>query len=214
MSGHHFFCAEWRRLRKVVPIEEDLLYEFVFAAPSWEHVLVDSSLLEASRTSSITSEKLSRVMEREVHAEGAPSAGSVHQLAEDRHPGRKAPDAAVVPHRRGGSPGHPPCDQFHRFHKALRGTESGPLTSTPELVQLWPMLFKNPLHPLANLPESLGAASHRQSHQCRTEFVIEIRKRLHAANLFHSDAQNVEHPGGECEDLFEVLLQLSDALCV
>lgn len=73
------------------------------------------------------------------------------------------------------------------------------------------MLFQNPLHPLANLPEVLG----------RSDFVIEMQKRLHAANLFHDDAQKVEYPGGagqfegeslfsveECEDLFEVLLQL------
>jgi len=73
------------------------------------------------------------------------------------------------------------------------------------------MLFKNQEHPLANLPEALG----------RMDFVAEMRKRLHPKGLFRVDAEMTEDPGGagqgegdsmfsveECEDLFEVLLQL------
>ncbi|CAE7031403.1 p2xD [Symbiodinium natans] len=43
MPGHHhFFCAEWRRLRKVVVIEDELLFDLVAGAPSPEEVVLDA----------------------------------------------------------------------------------------------------------------------------------------------------------------------------
>ncbi|CAE7523188.1 unnamed protein product [Symbiodinium necroappetens] len=75
-----------------------------------------------------------------------------------------------------------------------------------------PMLFINEQHPLAHLPDPLG----------RDDFVVELRRRLRVPRLFGKEArEHGERAGGaglgqgepmltveECEDLFDVLLQM------
>eukprot|EP00930_Biecheleria_cincta_P034438 TRINITY_DN23806_c0_g1_i1.p1 TRINITY_DN23806_c0_g1~~TRINITY_DN23806_c0_g1_i1.p1 ORF type:complete len:2525 (+),score=466.54 TRINITY_DN23806_c0_g1_i1:530-7576(+) len=71
----------------------------------------------------------------------------------------------------------------------------------------WPVLFVNPSHPLAKLPDTLS----------RQDFVAEIRRRLRVNRLFKSHRAQPHESGqtvdatltvDEAEDLFEVLLQL------
>ncbi|CAK9017334.1 unnamed protein product [Durusdinium trenchii] len=204
MPGHLYFCAEWRRLRKVLAIEEDLLYDFVFAAPSWDNVPVDSSceFVKTNQlqgwTVEIEQDLFDRIREDFLAESSEARSPRGRSAVRDRSP-RRSPQGSSSP-RRVCSP------------SARSPTPSRIVTRSPTLRSFQaqsagptrPILFKNPWHPLANLPEALG----------RADFVAELRKRLRAPRLFEMEGLGCQSQGEplfspeECEDLFEVLLQL------
>ncbi|CAJ1448797.1 unnamed protein product [Effrenium voratum] len=219
MPGHHhFFCAEWRRLRKVLPIEEELLYEFVVTARSWDNVPLDSGcdFVQANNlvgwmveVEQDLFEHINDEFAEAVEGDGPKSARGRSTLSRERSMGRRSPRAASRCDRRSLSPARrstPSRTATRSPTRSCTGLGSVQTSGGPSR----PMLFKNPWHPLAKLSDSLG----------REEFVTELRKRLRAPRLFR-EAEDLPNAGGagqgqgdpaltveECEDLFEALMQL------
>jgi len=228
-----YFCAEWRRQRKVVVLEEELLYELVQSLgsnfeldESFEFVQKnglrgwsmdpDEELVQALKVAGAKTENSG--FEEVQHAPVRSAGWRTQRSPRDRF-GRSGTlnRSGTMGTPRAASPRMPKGDTQNLERSKSPTRPASPTGARADVASTSAMtrsvLFMNASHPLANLPAMVS----------REDFVQELRRRLRAQRLFKEDALRLKDSaqGGagvglgdavltmeEAEDLYETLLQM------